>query len=248
MLIGALSDLEGEDPAEWAPANGYALHVGKSLKGQADIDWSDRKARRRLLGCIVADADSLLARARTAMDALDEDDGRARGLAESADLLARILCQDIERRPDPDGDVEGPAIRKGGGRDRVLSVHDPQMRHGRKSAANRFAGHKGAVAVDTDSGLITAVDVIAGNAPDAEGALELVREAEEDTGSEAETVIGDMAYGDGLTRVEFAEAGYDLLARVPGRPKSDYFVKEDFRIDLADGTCTCPAGQVTADI
>ena len=39
--------------------------------------------------------------------------------------------------------------------------------------------------------------------------------------------------------------GCRLVARVPGRPQSTNFPKEVFVFDLARGTCTCPAGQVT---
>ena len=138
-------------------------------------------------------------------------------------------------------------IVKGGGRDRILSVHDPQMRHGRKSSRHVFAGHKAAIAADPRSGVVTATAVMPGNAPDSRDALELVRRAEANAAADAEIVIGDCAYGDGDTRRDFADAGYDLFARLPGRLRSDYFVKEDFRIDLAAGTCTCPAGQVTSD-
>ena len=35
------------------------------------------------------------------------------------------------------------------------------------------------------------------------------------------------------------------MARVPGRPNSKHFPKDDFVIDLAAGACTCPAGRVT---
>ena len=63
---------------------------------------------------------------------------------EAAGLLSRVLCQDVERRED------GPAIKQGVAQDRLVSVHDPEMRHGRKSASKRFDGHKAAVAVDTD--------------------------------------------------------------------------------------------------
>ena len=48
-------------------------------------------------------------------------------------------------------------------RDRMKSVHDPEMRHGRKSSSRRFDGHKAAIVVDTDTRLITAVDVLPGN-------------------------------------------------------------------------------------
>ena len=60
--------------------------------------------------------------------------------------------------------------------------------------------------------------------------------------------MGDAAYGDGDTRQTFADAGRTLIARVPGRPNWSHFPKEDFRIDLESGSCTCPAGQVTRTI
>ena len=58
-------------------AQGYQRYVGSSVKGEAAIDWSNRRARRRLLGQIVADADRLLELARQAQDALDADSSRA---------------------------------------------------------------------------------------------------------------------------------------------------------------------------
>jgi len=119
------------------------------------------------------------------------------------------------------------------------------MRHGHKSSRKLFNGHKAAVAVDTDSQLITAVDILPGNAPDNTGALELVEQSEDNTGVEVEETIGDCAYGDGATRQAFTEAERTLITKVPGRPNKAHFAKEDFKIDLEAGTCTCPAGQVT---
>ena len=57
------------------------------------------------------------------------------------------------------------SLKDGVSKDRMLSVHDPEMRHGHKSSRRRFNGHKAAIVVDTDSQLITAVDVLPGNAP-----------------------------------------------------------------------------------
>ena len=130
----------------------------------------------------------------------------------------------------------------------MMSVHDPEMRHGHKSSSRRFDGHKAAIVVDTDSQLITAVEVLPGNAPDNLGALELVEASEANTGVTVEEAMGDAAYGDGDTRQTFADAGRTLIARVPGRPNRSHFPKEDFRIDLESGSCTCPAGQVTLTI
>ena len=133
-----------------------------------------------------------------------------------------------------------------------MSVHDPEMRHGRKSRSQRFDGHKAAVAVDPAPGgppqLITAVAVLPGNAPDAQGALELVAQSERHIGVPVPETIADAAYGDGHTRQQFADAGRTLIAKVPKRPARSHFPKEDFQIDLTAGTCTCPAGQVTRTV
>ena len=159
-----------------------------------------------------------------------------------------MLLQDIERKGgDGDGD-DGVSLKDGVSRDRMMSVHDPEMRHGHKSSRRRFDGHKAAIVVDTDTQLITAVEVLPGNAPDNLVALELVEESEANTGVPVQDAMGDAAYGDGDTRQAFADAGRTLIARVPGRPNRKHFPKEDFHIDLEAGTCTCPAGNVTRRI
>jgi len=56
------------------------------------------------------------------------------------------------------------------------------------------------IAADIDSQIITAVAVIPGDAGDATGVLELVKQAEENTGQPVEETIGDCAYGGGETR------------------------------------------------
>jgi transposase len=119
------------------------------------------------------------------------------------------------------------------------------MRSGHKSKTKRFEGHKAAVAVDTESQLITAVDVLAGNAQDYEQALELVKASEANLGLEVEETIGDCAYGEGKTRQAFADAKRTLIAKVPPRPNGRFFSKEDFSIDPRAKTCVCPAGQTS---
>ncbi len=157
----------------------------------------------------------------------------------AAQLLGQLLHQDVVRP------AAGVRLKQGVSRDRIVSVHDSEMRHGRKSSSQRFDGHKAAVAVDPESQLITAVAVRPGNAPDAQGALQLVAQSEQHTGLPVTATIADAAYGDGYTRQQFADAGRTLIAKVPKRPARTHFPKEDFQIDLAAGTCTCPAGQVT---
>jgi hypothetical protein len=237
-LVRVLAELAGRRPEQWAKANDLAGYFATtSLKGGAEIDWADAKARGKFLGRIVADADRLLALARQALSGYTTESPEHEKLMEAAELLGQLLLQDVERKP------EGPALKEGVSRDRVISVHDPEMRHGRKSAAKRFDGHKAAIAVDTESQLITAVAVLAGNAPDNEQALDLVEQSEKNAEVEVEETIGDCAYGDGATRQRFADAGRKLVAKVPDRPNGAQIPKEDFRIDLQNKTCTCPAGQ-----
>ena len=241
-LMRALASVEQTSVEGWAKARGYDRYLGSSIKGESAIDWSDKRARAGLLAMIVADADRLLEVARQAQGELPEGSPERQSIVAAAELLGELLLQDVERADD------GIGLKDGVSRDRMVSVHDPEMRHGHKSSSRRFDGHKAAIVVDTDTQLITAVEVLPGNAPDNLGALELVERSEATTGVPAVEALGDAAYGDGDTRQAFADAGRSLIARVPGRSNKAHFPKDDFRIDLAEGTCTCPAGQVTRDL
>ncbi len=238
----ALASLDGKSVKEWGLAHGLERYFGSSVKGEAGIDWDNKKERQAFLRQIVADADRLLALARQAQGRFPAESSQRKDIVEAMELLGQLLLQDVERQED------GPVLKEGVSRDRVPSVHDPEMRHGRKSKSNRFDGHKAAVVVDTDSQLITAVDILPGNASDNTGALELVEQSEENTGLEVEETIGDAAYGDGATRQAFADTGRTLIAKVPARPDKAHFPKEDFYIDLEAATCTCPAGQTTQSL
>ncbi len=250
QLLRALAAVEKITVKEWGKAQGYGRYLASSIKGEAAIDWSDKRARQALLAEIVRDADRLLELSRQAQGELSrqaqgelpENGEERQHIVTAAELLGQLLLQDVER-------VEGGvSLKDGVSRDRMMSVHDPEMRHGHKSSSRRFDGHKAAIVVDTDSQLITAVAVLPGNAPDNLGALELVEQSEANTGVPVQEAMGDAAYGDGATRQTFADVGRKLVARVPGRPDRKHFPKDDFVIDLAAGSCTCPAGQVTHTI
>ena len=247
-LLRALAQLKGINVGQWAKSQGYHRYhryhryLGSSVKGEAAIDWSDKRARKALLAGIVGDADRLLELSRQAQGELPEDSAERQRIVAAAELLGQLLLQDVARTDD------GVSLKDGVSRDRMMSVHDPELRHGHKSRRRRFDGHQAAIVVDTDSQLITAVAVLPGNAPDNLGALELVEQSEANTGVPVAEAMGDAAYGDGATRQAFAAAGRTLIARVPGRPNRSHFPKEDFRIDLELGSCTCPAGNITRTI
>jgi hypothetical protein len=243
QVLRALAKLGPYELLEVAEEVGCLHYVqGPSLKGQADIEWSDPTARQRFLTEIVADAEQVLDLVRGTRATLEHESPADQDLVAAAEVLARILAQDIER------DEHGPRLKRGVAPDRLVSVHDPEMRHGRKSRSHRFDGHKVQVAADTDSQLITAVEVLAGNAPDAEQALEMVEASEASTDCQVDETLADCAYGAGETRAEFAAKGRTLIAKVPELHNQGYFVKTDFQIDLETGTCTCPNGQTTTEL
>ena len=95
---------------------------------------------------------------------------------------------------------------------------------------------------------MTAVAILPGNAPDAEQALALVEQTEQDTECEVEQTIADCAYGSGATRQAFADAKRPLVAKVPALTNRGRFPKTEFAIDLDAISCTCPAGQISTDL
>src|SRR5262249_38720461 len=132
-------------------------------------------------------------------------------------------------------------IAEGTARDRVVSVHDPDARHVHKTTRDYRDGYKAHVAVEPVTGIITAATLTPRNRADAQAAPELL--AGEDG---ARTVFGDSAYGTGELREHLAEAGHLTVIKPPVlRPAvPGGFSVDDFDIDTAAGTVTCPAGHV----
>jgi len=129
----------------------------------------------------------------------------------------------------------------------VISVADPEMRHGRKSASRRFDGHKLDVMTDEATELVLAVAVRAGNAADQDGTLPLLEKVQKMAGVEVETLLGDMAHSDPELREATEEVGVDLVAKVPPVTNAGRFPKTDFSIDTAAASVTCPAGVTTTE-
>ncbi len=199
-------------------------------RGKADVDWADAAARRVELGSLVGMARELLGATATDPDC-----------AEAAELLARIVDQDVEHEP-PDGG--GPDIRRGVAADRVVSVVDPDMRHGRKSPSARIDGYKAHVLTDHDTELVLGVATTAANQPDGPQAAPLVAGAKA-AGVPVAEVLGDTAYGDGDTRVAVEAVGAKVTAKTQPASPTGRFVKTDFVIAPAVPSATCPAGHTT---
>jgi len=214
-------------------------YFGSSLKGEAAIDWDDKKQRAELLTTIVQDARRRLGLADQAQAA---HPAQAETIAAATALLRRLIAQEVEEKP-----AGGCQIKSGTEKDRVVSVSDPEMRHGHKRASKRFNGHKAAGAVDLESQLIAGVEVLAGNAGDQEKALELVHQSERVMEAEVVETVGDCAYGGGPTRRAFNDEERVLTAKVPASTNGDCFPQREFAIDLEKQEGRCPAGETTPD-
>jgi len=267
QLAAALARSEGKKLADWLCEHSlqslepYAQPRATSIKGSAEVDWSDPAARNGFLAEIVSAAQQLLTLASGGQSGRSGRSGpQIQSVQQAAQLLGALLLQDVETATGsggPFGGAEaGPqacadasiqvSIKAGTTPGRMPSVTDPEQRHGHKSESRLFTGFKASVAVDTHSQVIVAADVLPADAGDATGALSLVEEAETNTALPVEQTLGDCAYGGGPTRQEFTEAGRDLIARVPAEWHRDgLYPKSAFVIDLDHNTVTCPAGHTT---
>jgi cell division FtsZ-interacting protein ZapD len=241
-LVRALARAEGDSASVWAAKHDLSCYFASSIKGTAEIDWSDKEAREAFLTGIVADARRLLQVAKRAVSDHGVDSEMGRSISRAAELLCALLVQDVKEKPEG-----GMEIRKGVAKDRTVSVTDPEMRHGRKSSQQRFDGHKATVAADAETGLITDVDILPGNAHDSQNVMEVVERSQQVLREKIGTVIGDSAYGAGGVRQQMADAGRQVVAKVPLRPRTGKFTKEDFQIDLKNDRVVCPAGNVCCD-
>ena len=88
-LMRVLAMVENVPVRQWAEAHGYLRHSGSSVKGDAAIDWSDRRARQKLMGKIVADADRLPELARQSQARLPTDSGEWVAIVDPAELLGQ---------------------------------------------------------------------------------------------------------------------------------------------------------------
>ncbi|WP_419921976.1 IS1182 family transposase [Candidatus Poriferisodalis sp.] len=198
--------------------------------GKPACAWDDPDARDGLVSALVGDAVAVLAAAGGAD--LDADAQRL------VSLLALVAGQDVE--PDPDGGDGAWRIARGTAKDRVISTVDPETRHMHKSRSKHRDGYKAHIAVEPDTGIITACALTPANAPDARTGAALL-----DGEPPGLVVLGDSAYGTGAMRDELDRVGHDAvikpwpLARNP-RLGEDQFCRDDFGIDHDARTVTCP--------
>ena len=201
------------------------------VPGKPKIDWDSEEEKQELLESLVWDALNLVEKARE-REPLPED------LASAVELLERVARQDVKIRED--GRVE---MVKGTCKDRVISITDPEMRHGHKTSSKRVDGYKGHILTCGENGqLVGGVEVTPANGADKEPVPEMLEEQEKE-GRRPEVVLGDCSYFDPKMIEEEKAKGTVILAKVPpASNKEGFYTKEEFEIDTQAGVVRCPGG------
>jgi hypothetical protein len=212
---------------------GLSVLTASSVKAALDIDWDDEDAQKAALERLLKEASRLerWVAKRAKKEAAEPP------LKDALGLLRRVVDQDTE--PDPEGG--GARTKDGVAPNRVISVSDPEMRHGRKSRSKRFNGYKRHIAIT--NGVIVATAVEPANVREylsAERLLEVTQRH-----GEVEVLDIDRGYISSPAVEALHGAGARIYSRAWRSQKyPGLFVKEDFRIDLRRRVVTCPAKKV----
>jgi DDE family transposase/transposase-like protein DUF772 len=207
-------------------------YLARSVKGQAAIDWSDESARNALLTSEIADVERLADLVTKLAIELPAE------VTAAITLMRQVAIQDVEKLPD--GSYR---IAQGTTSGRIVSLTDPEARHGRKSASKTITGFKTHISGTLASQFVTGIIVTDAAVHDAAPTRDLLHQADT-VGLKPKELVGDAAYGTGVNRRVCADAGVTLYTKLP-TPSHAGYPKRDFTIDLENRAVTCPAGQTT---
>jgi Transposase domain (DUF772)/Transposase DDE domain len=250
QLVSAIRRVGREVPGAAEQIAAVCTGHDYAKPGKPKIDWDDPAAREELVSALVNDANALVAALQ----------GRelAEPAASAVALLALVAGQDVEPAEGSDGTDGRWRIARKVAEDRVISTVDTQARHTRKSPGARRDGYRVHVADDPETGIITDEKLTGAAGAENSGAAvaaEFVAagaaasrpsgdRSHDDAGSGELTWYGDSAYGTGDLRAAIAEAGHQAVIK-PGPllpAVAGGFTADDFTVDAAAGTVTCPAG------
>lgn len=211
------------------------LLAAPSLKAALDIDWDDPTAQAEALARLLEEVDRLEAWVATHAAAQAAQPALQAAVA----ALHRVLAQDV----DPDPTTGGRRLRQGVAGDRMPSLGDPEMRHGRKTRTKRFNGYKRHVLKLLGPDVILDAVVRPANEPEHHTLAALVP-AVHAHGALAELFM-DRGYLGSPTVGALRAAGTAIRAKAWTSHNGDRYPKSAFTIDLAAQRVTCPAQQST---
>ena len=242
-LLQCTAELSDKTPEEVIEAADLLPLTSASIKAVLDVDWTEPDARTEALNALIEQfyrLENWLRKTR------DDDELRTPPLSEKIETITTLIDQDTEPEPDPPQGSEEPAKRqiKKGGSDRLISLSDRDMRHGRKSKTKVFSGYKRHVAVDADiTGLIVAVHIETANRPEYEAADPLLNALNE-SGFEVVEVHIDRGYLPADSIHQRRLEGTTVISKPHQRSgATKYFPKKDFIIDFERGIVECPNGE-----
>jgi len=238
---------------KWAAATGTSLEevaatwklpllLAKSVKGHFAIDWREQEARHLLVDQLAQQVIATTDFVRRHIEELRPSKRKA--LLRAARQLVRVIQDDLET--DEQGRL---VIAKRVAKDRLISLTDPQARHGHKTERDTFDGFKVHLVGDLVSGLLLSLCVTEGNAHDGAPAHRLLRRAKA-LDQDLTQVLADTAYGGArLRHLVRGSLGVSLLSPPPPTTQgTGRLGRKSIQFDLAAGTATCANGQTTQDL
>ena len=221
------------------------LLLAKSTKGHLAIDWRNQDERSRVITELAGDVTRIVGMVRQSLDGI-KNGPRKLALISRCDAAIRVVEQDLEATSD--GRL---VIAQKVAKNRVISITDPEARHGRKSKSQTFNGFKVNVLGDLVSGLIAGISVTPGNGHDAPPGHELIARATR-MRLDLRQVLADTAYGGAADRHKIlAEHGVRLVAPPPAiaDPEPDGAIpRSAFSLDFEAMSATCPNQITTTDV
>jgi transposase len=195
------------------------------------INWEDSEEKAKLLEELVKDALALVSYAKE-QKTIKED------LKDAVNLLEKIALQDVD--VDKDGHI---TMKKGTAEDRIISVNDPDMRHGRKTSSKLSDGYKAEIITGGEkASIVIGIEVDGANVADGEHMSDLIDECKEN-GNEIDKLYGDSAYCDWEEIEKREKEGIEFCVKVPQVSNSSGgYTKEEFHVDVNNGKIICPNG------
>jgi hypothetical protein len=214
---------------------GVTLLGASSLKAALDIDWGDPAAQTDALARLLAEVDRLEQWVATHVPVAEAPPVQA-----ALTALRRVFTQDLE----PDPTTGQRRLRRGVAPERMPSLGDPEMRHGRKTRPRPFTGYKRHVIKLVDLDLIVGAEVRPANEPEHQTLARLTPTAAQH-GPLADILI-DRGYLGSPHVGELHAQGVTIRAKAWTSPNGGRFPKQAFVLQLAEGRVTCPAQQTAA--
>ena len=241
MLVGRYARLAHVAVERLAGDWELPLMTSKSVKGHYAIDWSDAGQRASVIEQLAGDVVRIVEVVRARVQHFEPK--HRKDLLQRCARLLQVVQQDLER----DEATGRLVVARRVAQSRLISLTDPQARHGRKSKSHTFNGFKLHLVGDVVSGLIASIAVTEGNKHDARPAPRLIRRARQ-LCEQNEYVLGDTAYGGAeLRHVVRATTGVQLVSPPPPTvAKQGRLTRKDFDVDLDAMSATCPSGHRAA--